>query len=164
MEQLELAAAGGPEDDGEMEDVFGHMERDLGMAAKRACRRPETAAEQQVAVLPDHAHQQGLGAPPAKRKRLVGKQAPCAQETVIPASLEGLELRLLRVGEAPRFRPSETGGLVHSCSSSNAIVRFWPNTLTWCTEGPDGEAVEVMLSAPMAACGEGDLLGEQVAE
>ena len=163
MEELELEAAGGPEDDGDMDDVFGHMERDLGVDAKRACRRTETEAGQHVEDLPDHAPLHGPGDPPAKRRRLVGKQAPCALVTVSPASLEGLELRLLKVGESPRFRPSEAGGLLHNCRSYNAVVRFWPNTLAWCTEGLDGETVEALFLAPMPTHGEGVPLGVQAA-
>ena len=162
MEQLELEAAGGHEEYGDMEDVFGHMEEDFGADAKRVCRRAEIAAGQLGEEVPGPAPLQGSAEPPAKKRRLVGKQAPpCAnatgqrvpavqqEVTVSPASLEGLELRLTKVGENPRFRASESGGLVHNCGSCNAAVRFWPSTLTWCTEGPDGEKVEAMLLAPL---------------
>ena len=163
MERLGLEAAGAHEEEHDnMEDVFGHMEEDFGADAKRPCRREEIAAEQLDEEALGPAPPQGAAEPPAKKRRLVGKQAPpCGDATgqrgpavqqvvtVSPASLEGLELRLTKVGENPRFRASESGGLVHNCGSYRASVRFWPSTLTWCTEGPDCEKVEAMLLAPM---------------
>ena len=151
LEELELEA-GGQESGEVFEDIFGHMESDMGAAPKRACRRSEAeAAELQSGVVPARPHQHVQDAPPAKRARAASEKAPPQQavETVVPASLEGLELRLLQAGEDPRFRPSEAGGLVHHCASYRALVRFWPNALAWCVEGLDGGIVEAVLAAPL---------------
>ena len=78
LEHLEREAAGcPPEDDGEPGDVFGLMECDLGSDAKRPCRRLETATVQQDAGPPEHGPRETPAVPPTKKRRLVGKQAPC---------------------------------------------------------------------------------------
>ena len=118
---------------------------------------------QQDAGPPEHGPRETPAVPPTKKRRLVGKQAPCGQAleaTVVRASLEGVEQRLACLGEVPRFKLSENGGLEHRCTFANAIVRFWPGTPAWCVESLDCEAVEARLSAPVATSEEGGPSGD----
>ena len=156
------------EAEGEEEDIFGHG-GDIGESAyfsqpaaageaeasedeeappqKKACRRNRGGAEGSGTGPAEAA-----AAPPAKRTRLVGKQAPegpALEAVEVPASFDGLEQRLRKFGEIPRFQPTDYSFLEHQCTSVKAVVRFWPNTLLWCTEGLDSDAVDVALAAPM---------------
>ena len=116
LERLMLEAASCPVEDEEAEDIFGHMQCDLGNVTKRQCRRTEGTAAPEEAVPRVDSHTDGPAGPPAKRKRLVGKQPPSVMgptaAAAIPASLEGLELRLARIGETPRFKLSESGSFL----------------------------------------------------
>ena len=152
MEEQELATIHEQEDDDAFEDVFGHGEGGLGAAPpKRACRRPEAVPAEPQEAAPDEVQQEVPDGPPAKRARASSDKAQPlhAVQTVVPASLEGLECRLEHAGEVPRFRTSDAGGLVHRCMAFDAQVRFWPSTLDWCVEGPDGGIVEAVLATPL---------------
>ena len=156
LDRLMMEAASCPVEDEDDGDIFGHMECDLGNATKRQCRRLEDTAAPESGVLRVCAPARGPGGPPAKRKKLVGKQppaawAPTAVTEKIPASLEGLEQRLASIGETPRFKSTEGGSfLEHQCTSMNAVVRFWPSSLAWCVEGPDCDTIDGQLTAPVA--------------
>ena len=63
------------------------------------------------------------------------------------ASLSGLEERIFRMGEVPRF-VADAGHLRHTCTSAEAEVLFWPGSLQWRTDGRDAAAVEQSLLAP----------------
>ena len=154
LEEQELATIGEQQDEEDFEDVFGHGEGGLGAAPpKRACRRPEAepVAAEDVAAPPNEAQQEVPDGPPGKRARAScdSVEPPCMTRAVIPASLDGLECRLEKAGEVPRFRTSDAGGLYHSCTTFDAQVRFWPSTLEWCVEGPDGGTVEALLAMPL---------------
>ena len=134
----------------------------MGAAPKRTCRRSEAEVVEPhgVAAPAPGVQQQAPNAPPAKRARAASPQQ--AVQTVVPASLEGLERRLVQAGEAPRFRTSEAGGLVHRCTAFDAQVRFWPSTLAWCVEGSDGGIVEAVLATPLHTSTEEGIPAPQV--
>ena len=67
----------------------------------------------------------------------------------VVASLEGIEARLQNLGETPRFRAVRTGLLQHKCTTAEAIVSFWPGTLSWSVEGRQRCQVEDALLAPV---------------
>ena len=77
--------------------------------------------------------------------------AAAAEPTVrlLAASLEGLELRLSRLGEPPQFAEVEPGHLRHQCSSMEAQLSFWPSSLKWRAEGRHGSLLEEALMAPL---------------
>ena len=125
-EELEWQQAAA-EDEGEEEDIFGHG-GDIGesacisqpVVAEEASAYEETPQKRACSGDRGGAGVAGTGpaeaaeAPPAKRTRLVGKQAPRGPAPVaveVPASLEGLEQRQKTLGETPRFKPTESSFL-----------------------------------------------------
>ena len=68
---------------------------------------------------------------------------------LLAVSLEGLELRLSRLGEPPHFVEVEPGHLRHCCISMDARVSFWPSSLKWTAEGRQRSLLEEALMAPL---------------
>ena len=68
----------------------------------------------------------------------------------VVASLEGLEACLGVLGERPRFAVAQPCQLQHVCSTAEAGVNFWPNSLRWNVEGRRSFLVEAALLAPLA--------------
>ena len=135
------------DDDGD-DDVFGHG-GELGEAAYVPVQQ---AAVEAVAALPAPAPQ-----PPPKAPRAVAEE-PRAKKArrskgaaVVVASLEGVEARLLTVGETPRFAVVDPSGrqLQHRCTTADARVNFWPGTLQWSVEGPHSAFIEDALLSPV---------------
>ena len=70
----------------------------------------------------------------------------------MPSSLAQIEERLEVLGEVPCFRPTEASYLVHRCSTIVATISFWPGTLQWSTDGPQGDiAYDAIAGSASAA-------------
>ena len=70
----------------------------------------------------------------------------------LPTSLAQMEERLAVLGEVPRFRPTEASYIEHRCSTIDATVRFWPSTLQWTTDGPQGDVAYDAVVGSATAC------------
>ena len=114
----------------------------VGKAPHEHCKKAEGGIAPDVASA-DHGPQASGGGLLAPARR----SAPVVVE--VPASLDGLEMRLRKLGEIPRFKLTEGSYLEHRCTSMNAVVKYWPSTLLWCTEGPDSDAADGALAAPL---------------